>query len=299
MESIPDNLMLFSTEWTSYILSDDGTEHPVVLSGIELAKGNSENVYNTLVLDAENINLVTLHGQEYETGAKDKAEIIRLRELQNKGIDYLALGHVHAYKRGKLDGRGIYCYPGCLEPRGFDETGEHGFVMLSINEETGVITDTFVPFATRQAYICHADVTGASSITEAIDMIDEAFDEAGYRDGDMVELYIEGDVEVDCDIDEVYIANRFKTRFFAFKCKKLTRVRIDYDAFTLDASLKGEFVLVLEGAQKIADEQELTLEYAVETAKKLIENGEKPTEAAKQAAAITGFKKNEIYRELL
>ena len=66
-----------------------------------------------------------------------------------------------------------------------------------------------------------------------------------------------------------------------------------------DGSLKGEFVLVLEGAQKIADEQELTLEYAVETAKKLIENGEKPTEAAKQAAAITGFKKNEIYRELL
>lgn len=66
-----------------------------------------------------------------------------------------------------------------------------------------------------------------------------------------------------------------------------------------DGSLKGEFVLVLEGAPKVTDEQELTLEYAVETAKKLIENGEKPTEAAKQAAAITGFKKNEIYRELL
>ncbi len=66
-----------------------------------------------------------------------------------------------------------------------------------------------------------------------------------------------------------------------------------------DGSIKGEIVLVLEGAKKEAEEQELTLEYAVETAKKLIEKGEKPTEAAKQAAAITGFKKNEIYRELL
>ncbi len=66
-----------------------------------------------------------------------------------------------------------------------------------------------------------------------------------------------------------------------------------------DGSLKGEFVLVLEGAPKIEETEELTLEYAVETAKKLIENGEKPTEAAKQAAAMTGFKKNEIYRELL
>ena len=42
-----------------------------------------------------------------------------------------------------------------------------------------------------------------------------------------------------------------------------------------------------------------TLEFAVETARKLIENGAKPTEAAKEAASITGFKKNEIYRELL
>lgn len=67
----------------------------------------------------------------------------------------------------------------------------------------------------------------------------------------------------------------------------------------VDGSLKGELVLVLEGAPKQAEQQEFTLEDAVETARKLIENGEKATEAAKQAAAVTGFKKNEIYRELL
>ncbi|MCH5297475.1 MAG: 16S rRNA (cytidine(1402)-2'-O)-methyltransferase [Ruminococcus sp.] len=66
-----------------------------------------------------------------------------------------------------------------------------------------------------------------------------------------------------------------------------------------DGSLKGEFVLVLEGAKAQENEEELTLEYAVEMAKKLIESGEKPTDAAKQAAQMTGFKKNEIYRELL
>ena len=66
-----------------------------------------------------------------------------------------------------------------------------------------------------------------------------------------------------------------------------------------DGSLKGEIVLVLEGAPETVEEESYTLEYAVETAKKLIEKGEKPTEAAKQAASLTGFKKNEIYRELL
>lgn len=66
-----------------------------------------------------------------------------------------------------------------------------------------------------------------------------------------------------------------------------------------DGSVKGEIVLVLDGAPQIDDAEEFTLEYAVETAKKLIENGARATDAAKEAAALTGFKKNEIYKELI
>ncbi len=66
-----------------------------------------------------------------------------------------------------------------------------------------------------------------------------------------------------------------------------------------DGSVKGEIVLVLEGAPQVDDTEEFTLEYAVKTAKKLIENGARATDAAKEAAALTGFKKNEIYKELI
>lgn len=66
-----------------------------------------------------------------------------------------------------------------------------------------------------------------------------------------------------------------------------------------DGSVKGELVLVLEGAKASEAEEKYTLYDAVGLAKKLIESGEKPTAAAKNAAEITGFKKNEIYRELL
>ena len=66
-----------------------------------------------------------------------------------------------------------------------------------------------------------------------------------------------------------------------------------------DGSVKGEIVLVLEGAPQVDGTEEFTLEYAVETAKKLIENGARATDAAKEAAALTGFKKNEIYKELI
>ena len=63
---------------------------------------------------------------------------------------------------------------------------------------------------------------------------------------------------------------------------------------------KGEFVLVLEGAS-IAEnnEEEMTLEQAVQLAKELMEQGHRPSDAAKEAAKLTKFKKAEIYKQLI
>lgn len=76
-----------------------------------------------------------------------------------------------------------------------------------------------------------------------------------------------------------------------------TTTKEAFDRFS-DGSLKGEMVLVLEGAAEINDE-EYTLEDAVSLAKKLIEEGAKASDAAKESAKLTGYKKNEIYRELI
>ncbi len=62
---------------------------------------------------------------------------------------------------------------------------------------------------------------------------------------------------------------------------------------------RGEFVLIVHGKEETTEEQETyTLEQAAEIAAKLIEKGESPTSAAKEAAQITGFKKNAIYAVL-
>ena len=66
-----------------------------------------------------------------------------------------------------------------------------------------------------------------------------------------------------------------------------------------DGSIKGEIVLVLEGKREEEAAESCTLHDAVELAKRLIADGQKTTEAAKNAAAMTGFKKNDIYRELI
>ena len=73
---------------------------------------------------------------------------------------------MHEYSSDRLDARGVYCYPGCLEGRGFDEAGEHGFVVLDIDETSGSYDTYFVPFARRNIYVAQVDVTGCESTFE-------------------------------------------------------------------------------------------------------------------------------------
>ncbi len=65
-----------------------------------------------------------------------------------------------------------------------------------------------------------------------------------------------------------------------------------------DGHAKGEFVLVIEGAQE-PQQEETTLDDALALAKSYLEEGLSTSEAAKRAAQETGFKKNDIYRALL
>lgn len=66
-----------------------------------------------------------------------------------------------------------------------------------------------------------------------------------------------------------------------------------------EGGLKGEIVLVIHGAQAACEKDELTLKDAVELAKKSVENGMSASEAAKQAAKVSGYKKGDIYKQLL
>jgi 16S rRNA (cytidine1402-2'-O)-methyltransferase len=64
-----------------------------------------------------------------------------------------------------------------------------------------------------------------------------------------------------------------------------------------EAGLKGEIVLVVEGAPVVVEEQP-TLESAVEMARDMIKEGIALNESAKRAAKQTGHKKGGIYKLL-
>ena len=250
LDEIPENLKLFTNKWTSYPLNDDGS---VILTATELDADNSVTCFNSLVLNPEAINIVMLHGQETEGITKDKAEIVPIRELKNKNIDYLALGHIHSYKEERLDGRGVYCYPGCLEGRGFDETGEHGFVLLNIDEKAGKIERTFVPFATRRLYEEQVDVSGCLSTGDMIDKITESLSDIDATSSDMLKIVLTGEVDVEAEKDTDYILKNFCDNYYYLKVYDKTTLRVDYTEYALDASLKGEYVRMIQEAEDIPE----------------------------------------------
>lgn len=88
-------------------------------------------------------------------------------------------------------------------------------------------------------------------------------------------------------------------------CRELTKLHEEVIRTTLgeakrlfsEKAPRGEFVLVVSGA-KADDIPAATIEDAVLTAKKLMNDGLSASAAAKQAAQLTGCKKGDIYRLL-
>lgn len=245
-EELPSNLKGFNNEWTTYDEYKD-----ITISGIEFGNRDDYDIYNSLFLEKNKINIVVMHGQESESGVKDKAEIINLKELKNKNIDYLALGHIHSFKIEKLDKRGIYCYSGCLEGRGFDECGEKGFVLLNIEDKK--IKTEFIPFASRNLCEIHVDITGATENNEIEQRISKKI--KSIPETSLVKIVLDGEVEIGEERDIDYLTKKFEPNFYFLKIEDKPKIKIDYMKYKNDISLKGEFIRTVIEQDDLTEEE--------------------------------------------
>ncbi len=252
MEEIPENLKLFNDDWTYYRIQEEEGK-TVCIAAAEAREISKELLYQKLTLEKDEVNIVMMHGQDATGGTAD--DIISLKELKNKNIDYLALGHIHSYKKEELDARGVYCYSGCLEGRGFDECGEHGFVVVTIDTADGKTDATFVPFASRKLYEISVDVAECSTTLELEDRIREVLEKEGILHKHLVRVLLTGarDCESEWNID--FLEKQFEDAFYYFCMKDVTVLKVDYEAFANDVSLKGEFVRNVMQDENLSEEE--------------------------------------------
>lgn len=258
-ESVPENLFLFDEQWRTYRVEN------LAIAGIELNKNNNPSAYISYIADPKRFNIVMMHGQEAEGERKDQAEIINLKEMRNKGIDYLALGHIHKFKLAQLDGRAQYCYPGCLEGRGFDECGEHGFVELDIDPETHRYTAGFVPFAARNLYDVEVDISGLMTSYEIVERIKTELQEKNYSQDSLIRVSLTGQIDVECEKDLAYIEAHIGKNYYFFRLEDRTGFEVNYEDYLHDPTLKGAFVKAVMEDNSIPEQgKSIVIRYGIQ-----------------------------------
>lgn len=228
-QEIPENFKRFTDKWNTIKYRD------VAVSGIEITKNNASTLYEQLPAQKSRVNIVMLHGQISSACEVDQ---VNLNLLKGKNINYLALGHIHTYSCEQLDCDGIYCYPGCLEGRGFDECGEKGFVVLDTDGRK--IMPSFIPFSSRKLHHVTVDITGAatnSAVHQAMKRASQNIDKK-----DMVEFILTGAADPSARIAKKYLYNLMEDDFFFVKIKDETKLILDPKDYENDISLKGEFI---------------------------------------------------------
>lgn len=240
-EELPENLKLFSEQWTAYSYEN------VVICGTEICPANRSSYYSSLVLDKEKCNIVMLHG---DTSAED----INLKKLKNKNIDYLALGHIHKRSKGQIDERGEYVYCGCLEGRGFDEPGEHGFELLDIDGNK--IKRTFIPFAKRQINEINVDITGCKDAHEASTAVTN---KVRFNKKDIYRINLTGEINFDVDNFTEDVEYYLRNECYFINIKDKTSRKIDISQYENDLSIKGEFVRTVISKTDLSKEEKMAI----------------------------------------
>lgn len=228
------DVCLFGLDWTEYTCGN------VSIVGRELG-ADDQSFWQNLKLDSSRFNVLVLHGDVDD----DSYGEINKKVIAASGVNYVALGHRHAYASFKF-GNVKACYSGVLEPRGFDETAQSGFVVI----DTDLGKAEFVPQFIRRVETVSLDV---SKVNSEIDLEKNLLDAVSQTDtNNYLNLILCGTTPqgVRCE----YVAkNVLANRFFALRVKDETQTQYNLAELKQEVSLRGEFVKL---ALEIDDEQQ-------------------------------------------
>lgn len=121
--------------------------------------------------DENKLNILIIHGS-LDGGSVQNAEYnpIKKNILQQKGFDYVALGHIHKTNFNARENNNII-YPGSTISFGFDELGEHG--MIVGNLEKNKLELNFIKLDNRIFQEINLDISNVFSEEELIEKLNE------------------------------------------------------------------------------------------------------------------------------
>jgi exonuclease SbcD len=224
------NAAVYGLGWRTYL------EHRRVLSGF---RGGRKGFFNILMVHGDVIT-----GSTGDRGSQYLP--IHEEDLEQSGMDYAALGHIHAPGVFRV-GRVTAVYPGCPEPLDFGDKGERGVYLVTVEGRSEVST-RFVPMALRQVHSHDLDITGLDTVERVRNAILSAGEEST-RKRDLWALRLTGVVEPEIIFDIPALERELGDDFFFLRLIPDYSPGYDFEALAdpENQSLEARFARHLMG----------------------------------------------------
>ena len=186
---------------------------------------------NIEIEDKDKLNILIMHGS-LDSGNNKEYNPISSHQLEQKGFDYIALGHIHKLDYNTKDNQYIV-YPGSTISMGFDELGQHGMILGDL--EKGKVNLEFIPLDERELKLEEIDVTEINSKEELIEKINEKIFDEKY----LIEIILIGKRNFEIDKYEIY---KLISKENVIKIKDKTKINYNLYELANENTLKGLFI---------------------------------------------------------
>lgn len=196
-------------------------------------------------------NIMVIHG-DTGVGAADYNPISR-DELIKCGMDYVALGHIHARSPLQRVGETAFAYPGCTEGRGFDELGEKGVLIITVSERG--VSSEFVPLTGVRYEIITVNVGGKDACEAVMSAASEL------SENDCCRLILTGECEELPDVNA--LRKQLEGRFRELQLRDETTKKRDVWALKGQNTLSGVYLdklyIMYNAAGSIEEREKIVL----------------------------------------
>ena len=190
-------------------------------------------IENLEIEEKNKINILVIHGTLNGASLEEKQyNSIKSKTLEEKGFDYVALGHIHKLDYNTYENQRIV-YPGSTASLGFDELGQHGMIVGELDKEK--IKLEFIPIDETEFIIQNLDITQINSKEE----LKEKINELNMEENNLIEIYLTGKRNFEIDTYEI---KKFITNEKIIKIKNKTKINYNLEIIAEENTLKGIFV---------------------------------------------------------
>ena len=219
---------IYGYGFDDFYCSDSGVEN------IEIEQNEKPNI---LIIHG-NIDGSTIEDMQYNSMSK--------KMLEEKGFDYVALGHIHKKDYNTEENQKIV-YPGSTISLGFDELSEHGMIVGDV--EKNKLEIQFVKLDDKQFTKRELNVDNIYSKEELIEKINEL----KIEENNYVEIILIGNRNFEIN---KYDLIRYILNNNIIKIKDNTKIAYDLEKLENENTLKGLFIKEMNKKIKNAETEE-------------------------------------------